>query len=153
MTSKKWYDDDKDYETDKLKINTTPFGFITNERLEYLLNSIKKDDSCLLFYYDYRGRWLLWRRPKTKGGHWTYHTVIEKGGRWFFKHNATLALPLYKSLSMVGFGGVEYEGCEGTWFMDTALLIDGHGHLPSNTSEGINARPAIPVRVRFWVED
>ena len=55
-----------------------------------------------------------------------------------------------KSLGL--FGGVQFEGQHNeAWYMRTACGIDDEGYI-SPILTGEDEKPAIPIRVRFWVE-
>lgn len=57
---------------------------------------------------------------------------------------------LERAFSMVGFGGIQFE--ESTqWFMGP-MFADPIGYTNILSTEDLTSKPAVPKRVRFWVE-
>jgi len=88
-----------------------------------------------------------WCRPKVTHG-WREYAVVERNGVYYVKGYRGGDMALHKALCRVGFGGVQFEGCD-TWSMlvaayrrDETLYIYDSGEIPSVT--------ATPIKVRFW---
>lgn len=100
-----------------------------------------------------------WQRPepKKKEGHWEYFNIMARDGAlqyWFAtlgKFGGRDHWPLNEALGMVGFGGIEYEKLPDQWFTHPMLIQDKIDMRRGYTG-GVEL-PAVPIRVRFWVEE
>jgi hypothetical protein len=87
-------------------------------------------------------------KPDPKQGHWEYCEVVPIMGQWVIMRklkgdDEAVSYILSDAMSMVGFGGIENAGHEGTWYM----------HAVIDTDACNVGKPAVPKRVRFWVEN
>jgi len=94
-----------------------------------------------------KDRGYRWCKPKATHG-WREYAVVERNGSYYVKGYRGGDMALHKALCRVGFGGVQFEGCN-TWSMlvaayrrDETLYIYDSGEIPSVT--------ATPIKVRFW---
>jgi len=91
-----------------------------------------------------------WCKPKQPEAGWREYDVIANRGKYYVKDLGSCGGDVYlpNVIGRVGFGGVQFEGCD-TWSMlvaayrrDETLYIYDSGEIPSVT--------ATPIKVRFW---
>ena len=58
----------------------------------------------------------------------------------------------YSNTKYTAFGGWKYEGYNG-WFNSPQFLIDGRHRSTELADEEQKAKPAIPIKIRFWREE
>jgi len=97
--------------------------------------------------WDKKDRGYRWCKPKVTHG-WREYAVVERGGAYMVMGLLGAPISLAKCAGRVGFGGVQFKGCN-TWSMlvaayrrDGTLYIYDSGEIPSVT--------ATPIKVRFW---
>jgi hypothetical protein len=90
-----------------------------------------------------------WCKPKQPEAGWREYRLEARNGVYYVKGYRGGDMALHKALCRVGFGGVQFEGCD-AWSMlvaayrrDETLYIYDSGEIPSVT--------ATPIKVRFWV--
>lgn len=158
-----WYDDLSDETINRLKQLCYVYEDL-DTKTQQILCSIPLDD---LWFRDMYGRWgvvqsvegdgglcrgltyrlrLGWQRPEKKTqGNWEECEIkirhIGSEGGWYFFQCRKGTFDLVNAFSMVGFGGIQFEG-------DNPSYYYGFGDCYS----GDRQKPATPKRVRFWVE-
>jgi len=100
-------------------------------------------------------RWIVEPIPEPEpAGEWVECVVSRDGKWWEFSHQGMLHT-LFDALGMVGFGGILYEALDGqlTWHMHPVIDM-GCGWLcvSADDEESAEAKPATPIKVRFWQE-
>ena len=114
-----------------------------------------KDHSVANWDYKYNEFWIVEPIPEPEPvGEWVECVVSRDGKWWEFSHQGMLHT-LFDALGMVGFGGILYEALDGqlTWHMHPVIDM-GCGWLcvSADDEESAEAKPATPIKVRFWQE-
>lgn len=172
-----WWKELNDEQIMRLKDNYMPAMMLTPWAWEAFKSMEKENRQTLLS----DGRWVGhcstsiipgeihrlrqdWQRPETKWsailedakkkvyqqGHWKEREIYNIGETYKFElHGSSFFLE--NAFSMVGFGGIQFED-EGGWFFylmsDWGLdQYSTDGHLYDEPG-----KPAVPKKVRFWVE-
>lgn len=152
---------------EKLKNNWTAWGGLSEEERDFL-----RSHKTELFYFGENGwdysvensnsfsqRNVYRLRPdfeEKKEGRWVEYPIYYAIDYWScnVKHyESRVSLhKLHELPSIVGFGGVQFEGqsVEDSWSHDLTCVLDG-GWVYTQFRGG--RKPATPVKARFWVND
>ena len=102
--------------------------------------------------YVYRLRPDYEPEPKSTHG-WREYAVVEHNGIYCIKGYGNMkgesTMRLSHAIDRVGFGGVQFEGCD-LWSMQIACYINDDGTIDLFDNRGIEAKPATPIKARFW---
>jgi len=163
-----WWKDLSDEQIEQLKVNKTALGLLSYSQ-QNIFEKIGKDDLLIWVGYQWKfnhqtdlNRDLTfclrpdWQQPEPekKQGHWEEYGIYSKEYRslpacYLFNRDAS-NWSLDKAFLMVGFGGIEYEKFPNQWFTSLMLTL-GKTILRIGESGGLE-KPAVPKKVRFWVE-
>jgi len=92
-----------------------------------------------------------WCKPKQPEAGWREYRVEARNGVHYVKGYKGGDMALHKALCRVGFGGVQFDGQKERhwWYMNISMLITESGYI-GECDDGVENKPAVPVKARFW---